>query len=98
MVCLVRGFAARCCIGVQMTFVPCLLGIFPWLGAGFDVVSPEEEADEGDASWTALGWTKVVRLEQMSPATEHKAPNFARSLFGPRQIAERYDMGVLTSQ
>ncbi|CAK9073433.1 unnamed protein product [Durusdinium trenchii] len=62
-----------CCIGVQMTFVPCLLGIFPWLGAGFDVVSPEEEADEGDASWTEEEEEDIghEELEEDTPATRN---------------------------
>eukprot|EP00913_Durusdinium_trenchii_P027283 g25597.t1 len=58
-----------CCIGVQMTFVPCLLGIFPWLGAGFDVVSPEEEADEGDEEEEEdIGHEE---LEEDTPATRN---------------------------
>ena len=45
----------RCCIGVQLTFVPCLLGIFPWIGAGFDVQPDDEEApDEAVPNATRL--------------------------------------------
>lgn len=35
-----------CCIGVQLTFVPCLLETFPWIGDGFDVQNDEEAPDE----------------------------------------------------
>jgi len=32
-----------CCIGVQMTFVPCVLALFPWLGAGFEPTYEERQ-------------------------------------------------------
>lgn len=51
------GRALRCCIGVQMTFVPCLLGVFPWIGAGFENQGSEEE--EIAARHCALAWSVV---------------------------------------
>jgi len=34
-----------CSIGVQLTFVPCILGIFPWLGAGFEPTEEDRQAE-----------------------------------------------------
>ncbi|CAJ1360845.1 unnamed protein product [Effrenium voratum] len=60
-----------CCIGVQMTFVPCLLGVFPWIGAGFENQGSEEEEidaeddvdfediDNGDTPATQISLKRV---------------------------------------
>lgn len=37
-----------CCLGVQLTFVPSLLAIFPWFGAGFEPEDAEREVLEDD--------------------------------------------------
>ncbi|CAE7591702.1 FKS1 [Symbiodinium natans] len=34
-----------CCIGVQMTFVPCVLALVPWLGAGFEPTEEDRQAE-----------------------------------------------------
>eukprot|EP00438_Fugacium_kawagutii_P033895 Skav220984 [mRNA] locus=scaffold1541:63132:74381:+ [translate_table: standard] len=57
--CLAACSMILCCIGVQLTFVPCLLGIFPWLGAGFDAAQSDDEVlDDAapNATWLKSGF------------------------------------------
>lgn len=50
---------------MQLTFVPCLLGIFPWLGAGFEITESDAEAPNDsvpNATWLSGATSFTMNL------------------------------------
>lgn len=69
-------------LGVQMTFVPCLLAIFPWLGAGFE--PPAQK------SWLSNASPKPSQASFRSEGVDISRNSFGKDSYGgsPREASK----------